>query len=190
MPPAAMASRVRTRHVAGVLRLGAATAGLAEAQLDEGGPGELRRGPEATPFGVEAGAEAGDDAARQHGRRARRRLPRPSGVGSAAPLGRCVGLRAMASARRISLRTAPTSASACARTWSRVAVPRLAQRLRRRGGTTACRGAPRAGSRSRRRRAARRACRRPTWASHPTRSAPGWPPCRPRRGRDAPPGPP
>ena len=54
-------------------RPGAAAAGLAEAQLDEGGARELGRGTEATPLGVEAGAEARDDAAprRRRGRGSR-----------------------------------------------------------------------------------------------------------------------
>ncbi len=53
-------------HVAGVSRPGAATAGLAEAQLDEGGAGKLGCRTEAAPLRVEAGAEARDDAL-QHG---------------------------------------------------------------------------------------------------------------------------
>ena len=59
MPPAAMASRVRRAIVSG-RSASARCPGLAspaQAQLDEGGAGELRRRAEAAPLGIEAGGQ-------------------------------------------------------------------------------------------------------------------------------------
>ena len=97
---------------------------LAQAQLDEGRPGELRRRPEAAPLGVEAGGDARPPrcstrasvsrpalAARRPAEGAGRRRRRPRAVARASSLS--------ASARRSSRCTAPTSASACSSTWAR-----------------------------------------------------------------------
>ena len=62
------------------------------------------------------------------------------------------------------------------------------RRPRGSGGTRACPGAARAGSRCRRRRGARPGSARRSAASRPGRSGPAPPPCRRRRGRGAPPG--
>ena len=163
------------RHVAGVRRLGAAAAGVPQAELDQGGPREFGRRAEATPLGVEAHAEAGDDVAPRRRRRPGRSSATTSGTAAAA----WSRPGSFPCARRRPARR-PASRPALAR-W-----PRPDPAPGPRVGTTACRGAPPVGSRSRRRRGGRRACRRPTWAIPPTRSAPGWRPCRRRRGRAAP----
>ena len=126
------------RHPTGGRGVGAPASRVAQAQLDEGGPGEFRRRAVTAPLGVEAGAEPRNDLA-EHGAGVERtgtRSPRQKRCGAGAPTGTVrtarldlaartgLGLAPASasprlSASRSSLRTAPTSASACARTCSR-----------------------------------------------------------------------
>ena len=190
MPPAAMASRVRRPMWQRVVGTGAATASPAEAQLDERRTGKLRRGAEATPFGVETGLESRDDA-RHDGvgvetdrgcdsehRPARTSPPPPLVVVAAAAA-------PMVSARLSSLRTAPTSASACARTCPRSLVhasPSACTTRRNEGMPWRSTG----GKYVPAKKGVHPVCRRSTSATRPTRSTPGRRSCRARPDQDAP----
>ena len=140
--------------------------------------GRSRRRSPSTTAAMRSAASRSAPAGLATEERATRRIRTPASAAGRAS--------ARTSARSSSRSTAATSASACARTCSALGEPRLAQRLHDAAERAACRGGRPVGSRCRRRTAARRACRRPTWASRPNRSAPGWPPCRRCRGRVAP----